>query len=84
MRFYHVVPLYLLQTGMQLYYLLLLLFGNIFALPTIGYDPDEAVKTAFELSLYDLQDDFDNKAKATREAYVEINFEKKVSFFLLY
>lgn len=45
---------------------------------TTRFDPEEAVKTEFELSLYDLQDLFDDGAEATREAYLRSHFGEKV------
>lgn len=70
-----------LQMGMRLIYLLLV--GGVCALPA-GYSPEEAIKTEFELTLYDLQDDFDRWTEAVKEAYLKHRFEKKVFIALAF
>lgn len=66
-------------------YLLFLLFGSIIYAfpPSEFYDPEEAIRTEFQLNLYDLQDIFDNKVEATKKAYLISNFENKVRFYPL-
>lgn len=62
---------------MQLFYCLL--FGSVVCALSSRYNPEEAVKTEFQLNLYDLQDRFDDKAEATREAYLKKSFHRKVT-----
>lgn len=52
-------------------------FGTVCAIPT-GFNPEEAIVTEFELTLYDLQDDYDRIAEATRRSYLQGDFSRKV------
>lgn len=57
-----------------------LLFANgVLSSPATELDPIEATVTEFQLSVFDLQDLFDERVAATKEAYLNLRFEEKVN-----
>lgn len=63
---------------LRFFWVLLFANGVFFSSPATEFDLTEAIITEFKLSMYDLQDLFDERATATKEAYLKLSFEDKV------